>query len=269
MAQLILTRSVPPSALLDKTGADAAALADVGSAVSGVPDLSLDFNNGPNVGDLGITWGFGTGEDLPKERHSWLSNGAQDGSGAINMHWLTGMAPGQSPLIGPVITTTTRYWKFRYDVKQDAVMEHAGSSIKLHRIRAGVTGNPNGDLIGTLLSNQGNFKWFWEEWKIGFGSVDLGQAVPSDDVWHTYELELDYRVFSNLIFKFSLDDVLISTKTLDGVAFDTGAGNLLDSKDNITASPFVETYSCGVPGCQSSINTGDFVVGNFFYTDLA
>ncbi len=216
-------------------------------------DIQLDFDD---LNSLGITCGGGAcpfpGGTYRK--HSYTASGGGGGTGAINMHWQTGMAIGTSPVW--VHAALGRHFKLRYAVKQTAPMVHQGSAIKLLRIMSGA------NRIGTLESKQGRFSWYWDDWYEGTAASasDLGLQVFADGQWHIYEIELDFRNASQLVARFTFDGTLVSTLTKSASTnYVTGP---------LIISPFAETYSCGPPGCSSTINTGDYTVDDFGLTFL-
>lgn len=232
----------------------------------GDSDILLDLDD-PN--SLGLNCGggpLGSIDSCPNwptsyRKHSYLPTGGVNGTGAINMHWFTGMGIGFSPILVNDLDPNlySRHFRVRYDVKQTAEMTHIGSAIKLHRFRVGKPYK----LIGTLVSLQGNFGWFWETWDLTVTIRNLGVRVPTDSQWHTYEIEIDFRDTSNLKFSFWLDGALVSTLTTFA-----HAGDLMAGATTLQFSPFAEMYSCGPSGCGSSISTGDYTVDNFSYTVL-
>jgi len=227
-------------------------------------DLYLDFND-PN--NLGVTCAGRTPNPVDCDllgagyrKHSYVPSGGVNGSGAINMHWFTGMPIGFSPVwVGPV--PHSRHFKLRYAVKQTAPMVQAGSSVKLQRIRSDNT------LVGTLVSKQeGNMLLSWEAWIRGapVSPTSLGIKPPSDNQWHIYEYEIDYRNPNNLVFTFWLDGQLVTSFSRA-----SNSGDVMAGHTTLTFSPFAEMYSCGDSGpCSAGINTGDFTVDDFTYTVL-
>ena len=223
-------------------------------------DLNLDFDD-PN--NLGVTCG-GSACPFPGgtyRKHSYVATGGVNGTGAINMHWQTGMSIGFSPIW--IDIGITPHFRLRYAVKQTAPMQHQGSAIKLMRMcsRAGCPGSHR---IGTLESKQGQFVWYWDAWLEGapVGAVSLNAAVPADSQWHVYELEIDYRTVGQLSVTFLLDGVLRNTVTRSATT------NLMAGGSTMVLSPMAEMYSCGPSGCEATINTGDYTVDDFAFTVL-
>ena len=111
--------------------------------------MLLDFDDPDNLGlnCAGGTLGRQSCPNWPTSyrKHSYLPTGGVNGTGAINMHWFTGMSIGFSPIwVDPV--AHSRWFRMRYAVKQTAPMQQDGSSVKLHRIRS------DNQLIATLES---------------------------------------------------------------------------------------------------------------------
>lgn len=192
--------------------------------------------------------------DRPWRKHEYVLTGGVEGTGAMRMHWQTGMAVEYSPVW--IHAPFVRHFKIRYKVRQSSFMRHLGSAIKLLRIRSGDY------IVGTLESKQGEFVWFWDSWYEGRVSpaTPLGRRVFADDLWHTYEIEVDYRNIRSLRVRFWFDGVptrpVRRSATTDWMA------------DTLIISPFVEMYSCGPPNCGRSVNTGDYVVDDFSLTPL-
>ena len=216
-------------------------------------DIQLDFDS-PN--SLGVTCG---GATCPfpggtYRKHSYQATGGANGTGAINMHWQTGMSIGASPVW--INTGYSNHFKLRYAVRQTAQMQHQGSAIKLLRISSG------SNRIGTLESKQGQFVWFWDDWYEGaaVSAASIGASVFADGQWHIYEVELDYRNVGQLVAKFSFDGVLVRTLNRSATVNQVTSG--------LVISPFAEMYSCGPSGCGATINTGDYTVDDFSFTVL-
>jgi len=225
--------------------------------------LELDFNNpealgltcaGSMLGSAQCPEFFTTGW----RKHSYQPTGGVDGTGAVNMHWYTGMSIGFSPIwVEPV--PFTRHFRVRYAVKQSAVLGGPGG-IKLHRIRS------NNHFIGTLESIKGDLKWYWEGWtgNAPVSAYSLGIKVPTDGRWHVYEFEVDYRNVSDLQFTFWLDGRFIKT-----VRRASTVGDMIAGEKTLIFSPFLEMLSCGNPStCSALINKGDYTVDDFSYTPL-
>ena len=218
----------------------------------------VTFDDGTSNVTLGINLAGSTTAygELPWRKHSWVPTGGVNGTGAINMHWSTGMGIGFSPVW--ITVPRAQHFKLRYVVKQTAPMQHAGSAIKLLRMCTTV-GCGGGSRIGTLESKQGQFVFYWDDYETG-AATNLGAAVPTDSQWHVYELELDYRTTSPTV-TFWLDGLYIRQDTAPrSMAFPAGSSMVM--------SPFAEMYSCGNTGCQATINTGDYTVDDFSFTAL-
>lgn len=217
-------------------------------------DFVLDFDN-PN--NLGVNCG-GSSCSWPYRKHDYVPNGGVSGSGAINMHWFTGMPIGFSPVW--ITIPMTPHFKIRYAARQTASMQSAGSAQKMMRLRAGA-----GTTIGMLESKNGNFVWDWDLWDVSGTApkVSIGRSTFNDNQWHVYEIELDYRNIRAITVAISFDGVLARTATFDGSA----AGMLLNN-GQLIISPITEMYSCGPSPCQNSVNTGDYTVDDFSFTIL-
>ena len=230
-----------------------------GPAPLGTPSIELDFDDPENLGVTCAGSPLG-GAECPNwftrgwRKHKWEPSAGVDRSGAIVMNWRTGMGIGFSPIwieAGPM-----RHFKLQYSVRQSAEMKHQGSAIKLLRLTSG------GTRIGTLESKKGRFVWFWDKWLEGAaeGAVPLNVPVFSDNLWHTYEIELDYRNPSTLVVRFWFDGQ--PARTL------TRAARRDLMKGSVVISPIAEMYSCGQSGCGNSINTGEYAVDDFSLTVL-
>ncbi len=223
-------------------------------------DLVLNFDDPAR---LGVTCG-GARCPFPRRsyrKHDFVPQGGVDGSGAIRMSWHTGMSIGFSPIWidGPLVP----HFKLRYAVRQSAPMRHQGSAIKLLRLFSQAN-SPSHHRIGTLESKRGQFVWYWDSWLEGapVGAVPLNTAVPADNQWHLYEVEVDYRDVSRLSVTFWLDGV--KRKTVRRSA----TRDLIASGSTLVVSPAAEMYSCGPQGCNASINSGEYVVDDFSLTTL-
>ncbi len=216
--------------------------------------MVLDFND-PN--NLGVTCGSSPCA-WPYRKHDYVSTGGVNGTGAINMHWFTGMSIGFSPVY--ITVPMTPHFKIRYAVRQTAEMQSAGSAQKMMRLSVG-----GGMKIGMIESRRGQLCWHWDEWDTTHQLGCRGAGLPTfnDSQWHIYEIVVDYRDLSALRVTLSFDGVVARVFTLDGSA----AGNLMGNGP-LTISPFVEMYSCGPPGCENSVNTGDYTVDDFSFTIL-
>ncbi len=231
----------------------------------GGTDLTLDFNDGTDSCSLGVQLGSTVScttprpsRQLPWRKHDYVPTGGVNGSGAINMHWFTGMSIGFSPVW--ITVPMTPHFKIRYAARQTATMQSAGSAQKMMRLRSG-SGTP----IGMLESKNGNFVWDWDNWDVTGTAPKVGGMGPTfnDGQWHIYEIEVDYRNISALTVSIWFDGVPRRTATFGGSA----AGNLLNNGP-LVISPITEMYSCGPKGCSSSINTGDYTVDDFSFTVL-
>jgi len=222
-------------------------------------DILLDFDD-PN--NLGVNCAqsacpFPNGN---YGKHHWDPTAGINGSGAIVMHWQTGMSIGFSPVW--IQTTYTPHFILRYNVRQTAPMIHGGSAIKLLRVG---TGNGMADRIGTLESSRQVIKWWWDKYmgnpESGFSPNNAPQGMlTGDNQWHTYHIEFDYRDANALVVKISFDGGTVWTKVRAGP---------LPAPGPLLISPFAEMYSCGDSGpCSAGINTGDYVVDNFTLTIL-
>ncbi len=226
---------------------------------TGTSVLSLDFDD-PN--ELGVNCGqapcpFPSGT---YRKHRWDATAGVNGSGAIVMHWQTGMPIGFSPVW--ITTTYTPHFLLRYMVRQTAPMHHSGSAIKLLRVRA------NNDGIGTLESGFQQIKWWWDKYmgnpESGFtpGNEPAGM-LTGDNQWHLYEIEFDYRDPAAIVIRISFDGGQVWQIVRDG----RSAG--VPTSGTLIVSPFTEMYSCGDSGaCSASINSGDYVVDDFTLTVL-
>ena len=222
-------------------------------------DILLDFddpnNLGVNCAQSACPFPNGT-----YRKHHWDPTAGINGSGAIVMHWQTGMSIGFSPVW--IQTTYTPHFILRYNVRQTAPMIHGGSAIKLLRVG---TGNGMADRIGTLESSQQVIKWWWDKYmgnpESGFSPNNAPQGMlTGDNQWHTYHIEFDYRDANALVVKISFDGGTVWTKVRAGP---------LPASGPLLISPFAEMYSCGDSGpCSAGINTGDYVVDNFTLTIL-
>ena len=237
--------------------------------VPGGSTLALDFDDPANLGVTcaqGTLGGFNCREffNTGYRKHTYLPNGGVNGTGAINMHWQQNMSIGFSPLwIQNLPLPASRHFKIRFAVKQTAVMQHAGSGIKIIRLRrSGTVG-----LFGTMTSNNGRLMWHWDAWTGNdpISPTFMGARTPADGQWHIYELEWDYSDINNLTVKLSIDGVLTGTARRASTR-----GDVMSSATGpLVISPFAEMYSCGNSGaCSATINTGDFTVDDFTYTEL-
>ena len=251
------------------------------------PTISVDLNDGTSNATLGLTLGgsLTAAGQLPFKKHSWDPIGGLNGSGAIKMHWFTGMQLGFSPTwVGdftsglPSFATpapASRSFRHSWWVRQNVILDVPGSNCKMNRIRLGT-----GTFIGGLFSGGGGspgrpigqFRWHWELWDTQkfVGAFLPGTRIPvltpTDDLFHLWELECDYSDNDAANIKFWLDGVLI----IDNTTPSTNAVNLWDvhEDEGMILSPFTEMVSCGQSGCQDNINTGDQWFDNFQYTPL-
>lgn len=222
---------------------------------SGQPTLTLDFNDPDN---LGVTCGATKACKWPYRKHRYVPTGGVNGSGAINMHWVTGMSIGYSPVW--ITVPMTPHFKIRYAARQTAGMKSSGSAQKMMRLRSG-SGTP----IGMLESRRGMFVWDWDKWDVRGTAPKVSGLGPTfnDRQWHTYQIEVDYRNINALSVSIWFDGALAKTAKFNGSA----AGNLLNNGP-LVISPITEMYSCGQSGCSASINTGDYTVDDFSFTIL-
>ena len=229
----------------------------------GAGDVFLDFND-PNT--LGVNCG-GNPCNWPYRKHTWDATGGINGSGAILMHWQTGMGIGYSPVfINTIVSPTSRHYAQTYMVRQNAIMDTPGSNVKLNRMRLG-----SSTLIGSLLSGGGGsparpvggWAWVYDDYNNASRYTQL--VTPFDDQWHEYKLIIDYHDEANLLVEFYLDDVLQFQRIRPSAVGDLWSREM---SKGLILSPFVEMFSCGNTGCQAQINTGDYWVDNFTYTVL-
>lgn len=230
--------------------------------------LFRDFNDGTSNDTLGITIAddpnFG---QLPFRKHSWAPTDGIGGTGAIRMNWFTGMGIGFSPVwITTQPAPASRTFRQVYFVRQNAIMDIPGSNVKLNRIRLGGT-----TLIGTLVSGGGGsparplggFRFFLDDWNPGTVAISSDVTTPIDDLYHKYDLFVDYSNINQLFVEFKLDDVVLFSITRASQQGDVWAAA---EAGGLIMSPFAETFSCGNSGCQAFINNGDYWVDNFAYT---
>lgn len=235
--------------------------------------IDLDFNDGTNLASLGLTIaGSPTfNGQLPYRKHSWVPVGGFDGGGFIRMTWFTGMSIGFSPVwVAGITYPTSVHYKWTYYTRQSVEMRTSGSNIKLDRPR-----NGTGTFMGTLLSggglvtgasNAGDWKWSWEGWKPGRGSLRSNTAVVADGQWHFTEIELDFRDLTAMKFFYHVDGVLIfsTSTTSNAVPLD-----IVDPNLPLIHSPFAEMFSCGDTGaCSAFINSGTYDVDLFKHFNL-
>ena len=228
-------------------------------------NLFLDFDDPANLG-VNCAGGVLGSASCPDfftsgyRKHTYLPTGGINGSGAINMHWFTGMSIGFSPIwIQDLPLPASRHFVIRFAVRQTAIMQHDGSGIKIVRLRR--NGGSGG--FGTMTSVNGRLMWHWDDWTGNdpISPTYLGAMTPADGQWHIYELDWDYSDINQLTLRLSIDGVFVGMAQRASTRGDIMSG----ATGPLVISPFAEMYSTGT---AAGINTGDFVVDDFSYTIL-
>lgn len=257
-------------------------------------DLFLDFNDGTSNATLGINLGgsITAQGQLPYRKHSWVPTGGFDGGGFIRMTWFTGMGIGFSPVQVELPGGWTPHFEMKYQVRQSDTMVHAASAIKLLRLINNVGRRSQGTLEWANISG-GSLQrmiWFFEDfaivppdpnvrvnallciWDI---SADLGAGCGPkvDDLintgWHEYKIECNFNDPEAATVNVSIDGVPSNTVTMPPESQASLGPNILQPiGTRFDVAPFAEMYSCGLQGCQATINSGTFDVDHFSYTIL-
>jgi len=233
-----------------------------------------DFND-PN--NLGLQ------KSLPnKNKQFWDATGGTNSDGAIRVDYWTGMPIGWTQLNLNELPAS-HYWTLAMWAKivdsdgAPHTMEHEGSSIKLIRscnnpTCPGKSSNPPGR-IGTweyhLRSNpQPVCRFIPDHWSpSGTQSKYCPGQMPTDGLWHEWEIEFDSRDLTKIRQIFRIDGIEIGR-----MQYKNQDPQLRDLTGPLNISPFVDMYSCGQTppngNCAASVNTGSVYFDDFVWVKL-